>query len=57
MSALKPCPFCGRKAKLIKTGKSWWTCCIGCGARTYGGLYPTDSAKESAIEAWNRRAE
>lgn len=59
MPDLKPCPFCGGKARLIK--KSWTEFggpydftvhCDDCsaGIRCY---FPTEN---EAIEAWNRRA-
>lgn len=67
---LRPCPFCGGKAK-VKAAKedhigfTVW-CACNCGART-GGFCPDmskeddtieniEEAKKRAIKAWNRRA-
>lgn len=57
---LKPCPFCGGKAKFSLYYGSLKVVCIGCGARTKPrGERGTD--KESVFrivgEAWNRRAD
>ena len=54
MIELKPCPFCGGSAFILKSGSGDllpWVTCIKCGAET--GYYET---VEKAIEAWNRRA-
>lgn len=57
MDELKPCPFCGGKAK-IRSEKYWQpnvrrnVICTNCFANT--GWYKTE---DEAIEAWNRRAE
>ena len=61
MSDLKPCPFCGGKARRVYepevieeyTGKKWayTVSCERCAAST--GLCYT---REQADEAWNRRA-
>lgn len=56
MTELKPCPFCGGEAKMIKFQKvGSETCeyvmqCWGCHAKTR--VCKTD---EEAIRAWNRR--
>lgn len=49
---LKPCPFCGGKANLLKVSKyeSFVQCNRKCVEQTR--LYTTDGA---AIKAWNRR--
>lgn len=66
---LKPCPFCGREAKIKAVIKSYgftiW-CACECGARTEGFCPDTnkeddtmeniEKCKKRAIEAWNRRA-
>lgn len=67
--SLKPCPFCGGKAKIKAVIKSYgftiW-CACECGARTEGFCPETskeddtmeniDECKKRAIKAWNRRA-
>jgi len=60
MTELKPCPFCGREARLFLNakrkiyGKDEYrigvvVCCTVCEARMFYG------SKNLAIEAWNRR--
>lgn len=57
MTELKPCPFCGGKAKSRVDYKKetetyeWIVECIICSART--GFR---KELEDAVEAWNRRA-
>lgn len=52
MNELKPCPFCGKKARAIGIdGAAWWVTC-DCGIETK--LHDT---KEKAVETWNRRAD
>lgn len=49
---LKPCPFCGGKAKVwedLFIRFSWTTYCVKCGASVREGT------KEKVIEAWNKR--
>lgn len=47
---LKPCPFCGGKAKKEEIGRSWGIECEDCQSSTR--LCPTP---EEAEEVWNRR--
>ena len=58
MAELKPCPFCGGEAKLIKCGKEWYVECnshmFTCYPKPWTGYIDT---AEYAIEIWNRRAE
>ena len=58
MIELKPCPFCGGEAELVKyglTGKFEVVQCSDCGARTR--VFDPDIKRgESVIDAWNRRA-
>lgn len=53
MRELKPCPFCGSEAILIKNGAGCYqVACFKCEVRQCAYVYKT---KESSIEAWNRR--
>lgn len=51
---LKPCPFCGGKAKIIQSSRRtlFFTACEDCDADS--DYYDTE---EKAAEAWNRRTE
>lgn len=65
---LKPCPFCGGKAKIKAIAKSYgftiW-CACGCGAQTEefcpnmnkedDTMENIETCKKRATEAWNRR--
>ncbi len=52
MDKLKPCPYCGCKAKLYEAYDGAWCAeCMVCYARTFHG-----QTKEEAIQQWNRRA-
>lgn len=51
---LKPCPFCGGKARLQRIGESYYVVCDG-----YCKIKPTTwdySVKEKAIKEWNSRS-
>lgn len=55
---LKPCPFCGGKAKLWRANKETpnraaWVACMGRCSVLVSREHTTD---EEAIAAWNRRA-
>ena len=52
MTDLKPCPFCGGKAKSKGYQIGFRVMCPECGGRAK--LFST---AEEAIEAWNRRAD
>ena len=53
---LKPCPFCGGKAKIMKMGYPHWIYCLDCGARVHGRVFGEKEGEEASIKAWNRRA-
>ena len=52
MSELKPCPFCGQRARMSKSlgGEAWWVDCR-CGAK--GTMTRTET---EAAAAWNHRS-
>lgn len=53
---LKPCPFCGGKARLSAFGEGvniWAAVCVGRGCKCYS---PVLNSRAEAIEKWNRRA-
>lgn len=50
MNELRPCPFCGGKAHIMRGGH--WIACEDC--QSESGYCST---KEEAIEAWNRRVD
>ena len=56
---LKPCPFCGGKAKYICSMPYNAVKCTKCGTlgKTVVDSYEQQDGKAEAIEAWNRRAE
>ena len=71
--SLKPCPFCGGKAKLEKsfrafiggeTRKVAFVHCVSCSARSgrvpisnYGKSSHSYLAEQKAVDFWNTRAE
>lgn len=58
MTELKPCPFCGGKAKIQDKHYPHYIYCEECGASVHGKLFGyTDKIDiQISIEAWNRRA-
>jgi len=61
MEELKPCPFCGGKAKMMYAYRGYdemmyayqcWARCKKCGAEMAGAML-----KSNAIKRWNRRVE
>lgn len=56
---LKPCPFCGGKAKWRYSKPCGWIQCKKCGATSVpvADSYEEADGKEVAIAAWNRRAD
>lgn len=55
---LKPCPFCGGKAKMIehdfhKLEATWGVRCVECGAQTNQFF----TMRALATKAWNRRTQ
>jgi Lar family restriction alleviation protein len=58
MNELKPCPFCGGKAELIRDIYSTHVRCSICKARAtpfWGKPYANNETQKMAIEAWNKR--
>ena len=49
---LKPCPFCGGKARLVKDGEAYKVYCI---SHACDAQYGWCATKEKAIQGWNRR--
>ena len=59
MFELKPCPFCGREARLF-VGDGVRVICSKCYAGTMvrtDNIESDSNAVKKVIEAWNRRAE
>ena len=58
MSELKPCPFCGREAKIHKRLNAPYHAVVCKDTKCSGhNLYVLFWNEQDAIEAWNRRAE
>jgi Lar family restriction alleviation protein len=57
MAELKPCPFCGCKAKYVYSMPYNGVQCTKCKAwgKTIVDSYEQQDGKNEAIEAWNRR--
>ena len=55
MPDLKPCPFCGGKAKMMDMGFPHWIYCEQCGARVHGHVVGEEEGRKASIDAWNRR--
>lgn len=51
MARLKPCPFCGGKAHIMKMGYPHWIYCEDCGAQVHGRTHD----EKDSIKVWNRR--
>lgn len=51
---LKPCPFCGGKAEIIRFGTPRWSAIVEC-MKCGGGLESGDEGEESG-KRWNTRA-
>ena len=55
VTKLKPCPFCGGTASVVKNSNTWYrVVCDDCPCEV--GRY-WFGKRNDAIEAWNRRAE
>ena len=59
MAELKPCPFCGGRAKFAYIMPYNGVTCTKCKAwgKTIIDSYEQQDGKAEAIKAWNRRAE
>ena len=57
MDKLKPCPFCGGKAHIMKMGYPHFVYCKDCGAKIHGGVIGEEEGEKASVEAWNKRAD
>ena len=59
MNELKPCPFCGGKARWMYRKPIGWIMCKKCGASsaTLSDNYEEADCQQEAIVAWNRRVD
>ena len=59
MTDLKPCPFCGGKAKLmhykVKNDDWWYVACSHCEIAMDPLMWNINRTKEEAVGIWNRR--
>ena len=55
---LRPCPFCGGKAKIKEPPDGWpySVCCVKCGAKIQGESCRED-AEQNAVGKWNKRSD
>lgn len=54
---LKPCPFCGGEAKLMKYGNSHYVSCLKCSVSTVRSFQECGEGNEHAISLWNERVD
>ncbi len=56
MTELKPCPFCGGKAKLRYSMPFSWVECTKCNASIdYKDRYEMRDGEQKAVDMWNMR--
>lgn len=61
MDTLKPCPFCGGEARMMKQHR-WWVSCqecicdLGFEGMDERGCYGHYDTEAEAVKAWNTRA-
>ena len=54
MSELKPCPFCGNKARVWRTNYATFVECVNYSAKSHQ-VELSAVTEEEAIKAWNTR--